>query len=124
MKTDRELLVYNQRVIAGKDVIERCSRGQWCQQEAPTTIRPFMNAPMVGTWSVEVRGVQPYTIHGDLYYDLYVLRTDEPVPPGAAASHFALRVPQHAAESEPQIGDRLVVTFLMGQVTGVKKMSG
>ena len=88
-----------------------------------TTIRPFMNAPMVGTWSVEVRGVQPYTIHGDLYYDLYVLRTDEPVPP---ARSFPLRLahPQHAAESEPQIGDRLVVTFLMGQVTGVKKMSG
>ena len=80
----------------------------------------MMNAPMVGSWSVEVRDVQPYTIHGDLYYELRVLRTDEPSPPGGNVCLFALRVPQHATQSVPQTGDRLVVTFLMGQVTGVK----
>ena len=76
---------------------------------------------MVGSWSVEVRDVRPFTIHGDLYYELHVLRTDEPAPPGGATSLIALRVPQHAAQSVPQIGERLLVTFLMGQVTGVRK---
>jgi hypothetical protein len=79
-----------------------------------------MNAPMVGSWSVEVREVRPFTIHGDLYYELHVHRADEPTPPGGAVSLFALRVPQHATQSVPRAGDRLVVTFLMGQVTGVK----
>jgi hypothetical protein len=75
---------------------------------------------MVGTWSVEVRDVRPFTIHGDLYYELHVLRTDESAPPGGATSLCALRVPQHATQTVPQPGDRLLVTFLMGQVTGVK----
>lgn len=80
-----------------------------------------MNAPMVGSWSVEVRDVQTFTIHGDLYYELRVLRSDEPAPAGSAAPLYVFRVPQHAAQSAPQPGDRLVVTFLMGQVTGVRK---
>ena len=25
-----------------------------------------MNAPMVGSWSIEVKAVKPFTIHGDL----------------------------------------------------------
>jgi len=80
-----------------------------------------MNAPMVGSWSVEVRDVRPFAIHGDLYYELHVLRCDEVAPPDSPASLFGLRVPQHAAQAVPQVGDRLVVTFLMGQVTAVKK---
>jgi hypothetical protein len=71
-----------------------------------------MNAPMVGSWVVEVRAVRPFTIHGDLYYELHAVRTDEP-----AAQVFALRVPQHATRGVPQPGDRLTITFLMGQVT-------
>jgi hypothetical protein len=75
-----------------------------------------MNTPMVGSWTVEVRDVRPFTIHGDLYYELHVVRIDDPAPTPDAGL-FALRVPQHATQSPLSAGERLVVTFLMGQVT-------
>ena len=74
-----------------------------------------MNAPMVGSWRVEVRAVRPFTIHGDLYFELHVVRVEEP-----GDQVLALRVPQHATEGMPQPGDRLDVTFLMGQVTAAR----
>jgi hypothetical protein len=70
---------------------------------------------MIGSWSVEVVGVRPYSIHGDSYYELHVIHADAP------QQVLAVRVPQHAAEQPPQPGDRLTLTFLMGQVTSVKK---
>lgn len=73
-----------------------------------------MNTPMVGSWSVTVRGVRPFMIHGDLYYELHVVRDDVP------DQLLSLKVPQHATSVEPQAGQRLTVTFLMGQVTGAK----
>ena len=72
---------------------------------------------MIGNWSVLIHAVKPYTIHGDLYYELHVQRLDEP-----SDNLFALRVPQHAVTGQPQLGDRLAITFLMGQVTGTKKL--
>jgi hypothetical protein len=63
---------------------------------------------------VDVKAVKPFTIHGDLYYELHVTRSDDPA---LADRAFAVRVPQHAAKSEPKPGDRLTLTFLMGQVT-------
>jgi hypothetical protein len=74
-----------------------------------------MDAPMVGSWSVEVKAVRPFTIHGDLYYELHVVRLDDPAP-----QPLALRLPRHAVVTEPKRGDRLNVTFLMGQVTAAK----
>ena len=74
-----------------------------------------MNAPMVGSWRVEVRAVRPFTIHGDLYFELHVVRTDEP-----GGQVLALRVPQHATPGVVQPGDELEVTFLMGQVTSAR----
>ena len=76
-----------------------------------------MQAPMVGSWSVEVKAARPFTIHGDLYYELHVVRTDD-----AAAQVLALRVPQHAVAGEPAAGDRLNVSFLMGQVTSAQRV--
>lgn len=76
-----------------------------------------MNAPMVGNWSVEVKGVRPFTIHGDLYYELHVVRTDED-----SGQVMAIRAPQHAVEGTPAAGDRLTVSFLMGQVTSAKRL--
>ena len=73
---------------------------------------------MVGSWSVEVKAVRPFTIHGDVYYELHVVRLDDP----AGQSVLAVRVPRHAVDSEPKAGDRLSVTFLMGQVTSAKPM--
>ncbi len=74
-----------------------------------------MNAPMMGSWRVDVKAVRPYTIHGDLYFELHVVRADEP-----GEDVLALRVPQHATEGVPQPGDLLDVTFLMGQVTSAR----
>ena len=76
-----------------------------------------MNAPMVGSWSVEVHAVHPFTIHGDQYYELHVTRIDG--EPGPA---FAIKVPRHAAAGEPVVGQKLLVQFLMGQVTGTKPL--
>lgn len=78
-------------------------------------VRGTMSIPMIGTWVVEVRAVKPFAIHGDLYYELHVVRTDVP-----DESMTALRVPQHATVGEPKAGDRLNVTFLMGQVTAAR----
>ena len=50
---------------------------------------------MMGAWTVEVRAVKPFAIHGDLYYELHVIRTDVP-----ADTMTALRVPQHATAGE------------------------
>ncbi len=75
-----------------------------------------MTAPMVGSWRVDVQAVRPFTIHGDLYYELHVVRTDEP----AGDQVLALRVPQHATAGVPRPGDRLDVTFLMEQVTAAR----
>lgn len=71
-----------------------------------------MQPPMVGSWTVRVMAVRPFTIHGDLYFELQVVRTDE-----AGDAAFALRVPRHATGDEPLAGQTLTITFLMGQVT-------
>lgn len=75
------------------------------------------HTPMLGNWSVQVRSAKPFTIHGDLYYELHVFRLDDPT-----GQLLALRVPQHAVKEQPQPGDRLTVSFLMGQVTSAVKV--
>ena len=70
-----------------------------------------MQTPMVGTWSVDVKAVRPFTIHSDLYYELHVTRDESP------QQVLAIRAPQHAFAHEPRAGERLTLTFLMGQVT-------
>ena len=72
-----------------------------------------MQLPMTGSWAVEVKTVRPFTIHGDLYWELRAARLDE------GGHEVSLRVPQHAAKSEPIVGQHLTVGFLMGQVTVV-----
>ena len=69
--------------------------------------------PMVGSWTVAVSAVRPFTIHGDVYYELHGTRVDD-------GSALVLRVPQHAAAAVPTAGQELAVTFLMGQVTAVR----
>ena len=73
-----------------------------------------VQVPMVGSWEVEVLTVRPFTIHSDLYYELHATRDDLP---GQA---LVLRVPEHAVEAEPRAGERMTLTFLMGQVTSAK----
>jgi hypothetical protein len=72
-----------------------------------------MQLPMTGSWPVRVKAVRPFTIHGDLYYELRAERTD------TSAGELLLRVPQYAAKGEPVAGQLLDVSFLMGQVTAV-----
>ena len=74
--------------------------------------------PMIGSWQVQVHGVRPYAIHSDLYYELQVTRLDVVEPHG-----YAVRVPQHAVTQPPQAGDKLELTFLMGQITSAKPMT-
>jgi hypothetical protein len=73
-----------------------------------------MQLPMTGSWLIEVKAVRPFSIHGDLYYELQAVRIDVPT-----TGDIVLRVPQHAAKTPPSVGQRLSVGFLMGQVTGV-----
>ena len=72
-----------------------------------------MQLPMTGSWSVQIKAVRPFTIHGDIYWELQVARIDLP------DQDFLLRVPQHAAKAEPAAGQRASVCFLMGQVTSI-----
>ena len=76
-----------------------------------------MQPPMIGTWPVRVEAVRPFTIHGDLYYELHVTRLDQP-----SLQVLAVRIPQHAAPSTPKPGDALELKFLMGQVTEAKPL--
>lgn len=75
---------------------------------------------MMGSWPVRVMAARPFTIHGDLYFELQVVRLDQPSPPETG---FLLRIPQHAIAAEPTPGQTLDVTFLMGQVTSAKLAS-
>jgi hypothetical protein len=69
---------------------------------------------MLGTWTVTIHAVRPFTIHGDVYYELHVTRPDQP------EQLLAIRIPQHASSKAPAEGETVVVTFLMGQVTKVE----
>jgi hypothetical protein len=71
-----------------------------------------MQAPMIGSWTVKVEAVKPFTIHGDQYYELHVVRTNDP-----EGNVMALRVPNHALSTAPAAGQILLMKFLMGQIT-------
>ncbi len=76
-----------------------------------------IQTPMIGSWIVNVDAVRPFTIHGDLYFELQARRVDD-----AENTLLALRVPEHAfAGSKPEAQQRWELTFLMGQVTGAKR---
>ncbi len=75
-----------------------------------------MSLPMIGTWTVVVNAVRPFTIHGDAYLELHVSHLQD-------GTEHIVRVPQHAAASPPAAGARVTLTFLMGQVTEVRAAS-
>lgn len=71
-----------------------------------------VQTPMVGSWTVEILGVRPFSIHGDMYFELHCRRIDAP------QDVLALRVPEHAFSGiKPEQGQRWQLAFLMGQVT-------
>jgi hypothetical protein len=69
-----------------------------------------MTPPLAGSWTAMILQVRPFTIHGDIYYELIVQHDN---------SQATLRVPQHAVAGEPVIGQTVAITFLLGQVTKV-----
>jgi len=75
-----------------------------------------MQPPMIGTWTVQVNAVRPFTIHGDVYYELQVTLLDDATQPT-----LLIKIPQHASKGEPAVGQTLVLNFLMGQVTSAAK---
>ena len=74
-----------------------------------------MQHPMIGSWTVQVKAARRFSIHGDIYYEVEGVRTNDP-----AAAPLLLRLPQHATAGEPQPGQTLLIKFLMGQVTEAK----
>jgi hypothetical protein len=69
--------------------------------------------PMFGKLSGTVVGVAQASIHGDVYYDI-ALETKAP-----PARPQAIRLPSHLCGHAPAVGDRLEISFLMGQANGV-----
>ena len=93
--------------------VTRRQRSNWILRLGFASLRTDnMQLPMTGTWSIQVNTVRPFTIHGDVYYELSATRTDAP-------GEFILRVPQHASKSPPQAGQKYTAAFLMGQVTSL-----
>ena len=76
-----------------------------------------MQPPLMGTWAVEIISVKAYEIHSDRYFELLITRLDDV----AESPEAVLRAPAHAFGSvSPAPGQRVTITFLMGQVTRVE----
>lgn len=83
--------------------------------------------PMIGCFEGVVVGVAPASIHGDVYFDLLLWPAGSggsAVPADEAAVRAGsvhARVPSHLCEggASPRTGQRLRLTVLMGQVSGV-----
>ncbi|HEX8324191.1 MAG TPA: hypothetical protein VF595_09785 [Tepidisphaeraceae bacterium] len=72
-----------------------------------------LQPPMMGTWDVLVLAARPFSIHGDAYLELAIRHS---------AGDLTVRVPAHAWSTPPTDGDRVRLTFLMGQVTRVETL--
>lgn len=70
-----------------------------------------------GTREAVLHKVQPISIHGQLSYDLHYLFADEPDSQLRVA-----RVGPEAMETGVQAGDRVNLDFVVGVVTGVRKL--
>ena len=68
---------------------------------------------MIGIRDGVVMDVRPFSIHGDAYLEL-VIRED--------VDEGTFRVPSHAYTTPPVRGQRVRLTFLMGQVTQVQTL--
>lgn len=77
-----------------------------------------MQPPMIGSWTVQVKAARPFSIHGDLYYEIQAVRTND-----ASGTLITLRLPQHTTTGEPQPGQTFLIKFLMGQVTEARLLA-
>jgi hypothetical protein len=69
-----------------------------------------------GSREAVLRKLQPISIHGQLSYDVHYLFADEP-----DAQVRVARVGPEALAQGLQVGDRIVLDFLVGVVTGVRR---
>lgn len=67
--------------------------------------------PLVGNLDATITGLAPVVIHGDRYVDL-ALEHD--------GGRDAVRVPLHLFPRHPEVGDRVRVRLLLGQVDGIE----
>lgn len=70
--------------------------------------------PITGSWRCKLHRATPYSIHGDGYYELIIERVEE------AGKLLSIRTSAHAMPQATQPGDEIEISFLMGQVTGIK----
>lgn len=75
--------------------------------------------PLIGQMHAEVVAVQSTSIHGDIYYDMIARLRQVDAGEDDAAQDARVRVASHLCEREPVAGDRLTLSFLMGQINGV-----
>ena len=87
-----------------------------------------MPLPSIGTITATVVGVSSASIHGDVYYDALVVPEGTPLSPEASEDEIRavaqhVRVPNHLLGSggPPRPGERLGLTFLLGQLSGLKR---
>jgi hypothetical protein len=65
-----------------------------------------------------LRRMQPISIHGQLSYDVHYTFEDEPDSQARVA-----RVGPEALDAGLQVGDTVRLEFLVGVVTGIKRLS-
>jgi hypothetical protein len=67
---------------------------------------------MAGEWRVHVHAVHPFAIHGDPYFELHVIRADDP-----ENRLLAIRAAAHVFQTPPASERTYTLKFLLGQVT-------
>lgn len=73
-----------------------------------------VSLPMTGSWTVLVHRINPYSIHGDSYYELVVERPQDP------GKLMGLRASSHVLPQPPQVPFQAEIAFLMSQITAVR----
>lgn len=66
--------------------------------------------PLAGHLDATVTGTAPVVIHGDRYVDMAI---------EAGRERAAVRVPLHVLSRMPEVGDRVRLKVLLGQVDAV-----
>lgn len=76
------------------------------------------------TVEVELLSVQAVTIHNSPYYDIqYRVMGADAAGAGPSQTPSVLRINPEAFYPNPQVGDRVAVNFLMGNIMGASKIS-
>lgn len=79
----------------------------------------FPQPPIAGKWVVTILEMNPYSIHGDPYFQLAVLLHEPLGPP----TPIGLRVSAHVLGEGVALRQKAEITFLMGQVTAIQPVS-